>query len=1169
MSSALRPLGSPVGEQSVIRTRRVFVGRERELALVRAAFAETLAEQVRALTLTGEPGIGKSRLAEEAANEACRGGARVLWGRCWEGEGAGSYWPWTQVIRSYLAGSEPQAWCRHLGAAAADIATLVPELRQQLPELPDSPRIDPRQARLRLFDTVAKLLHQASRSAPLVIVLDDLHWADTASLLLLQFLAQHLCQARVLLLATYRDTAAPRSPGGAQLLAQLARAAERVVLGGLSQPEVAHFVHALTGRPASLPLVTAVYNATEGNPFFVVEYLSLWLLEGSFPTATARPLPARLRLIIDRWLGQLSGACRRLLGIAAVAGREFDAELLAQVAGTAYAPELAATLEEALPARVIVPVAGSATAYSFSHAIIREAVYEALGQARRLELHREVGEALEQRYAADLDSHLPELAHHFWNAGHDRRAYTYALRAGAQAMTSLAYEEAAQHCERALAAFDLCRERPPQASAATAKSELAEPMAHDEQRCELLLALAEAQWRGGEMPAAKQTLRKAAASARRRLRLRQHHRRWAVLLARAALGTGTGLVGVDAGVVDRQAVALLEEALQALGNGERRLRARLLGRLAEHLYYDAAAASRRERLTREALAIARTLDDPATLLHALSTRLFAIGAPDSLSERLVLAREIIALAERIQEPEFAANARVWLVTDLLERGELPAADMEAAAAARMAEQLRQPALIWQAALPSALHAILAGRFEAGERLANDALALGLRAQTPDALHFFGVQMLALRREYGDLEEVTAGARHFANQLAPVPAWRAALADLYGRLGHEAEARREFEHLARNDFTDLPRDQNWFISMALLSETCARLHDTARAAVLYRQLRPYAERVVVVAPALASCGAVARYLGILATVQGRWGEAAHHFEHALAMNALIGARPCLAHTQREYAEMLLRAPSPSHNHGEVEGGRERARGLLDQAIVTYRELAMSPYLEQAETLRAETVRQLRPADTPGLLHPRAAGAAPNTFRRDGKRWILAWESKTLQLRDGHGLRYIAELLRRPHAPIHAAELAKLTMSADPGEGAGAYRQMSSEQLAREHLSLCRADSAAPAADGRAKSEYARQLHELGAELKEAEARNDLGRIAGLRQHIDGIETALTGALRHARPADERVRKQVSNAISRALSAIERLHPALAVHLRRGLHTGKFCAYRPPGIVDWEL
>jgi predicted ATPase/DNA-binding winged helix-turn-helix (wHTH) protein len=445
----------------------LFVGREDVMEQLRSDLTEALAGRGRVVMLAGEPGIGKTRTAEELAAEARRRGAAVADGRCYEGEGMPAFWPWLQILRAIVSEMPAARLRERLGAGAPDVAALVPELRQRLPDLPESDPGESEQARFRLFDSVVSFLHNASRERALVVFLDDLHWADEPSLRLLEFAAREMRTARVALLGAYRDVELRRGHPLSLVLGRLAQEPHfrRVPLRGLAEADVARFMEDTIGRSAPRALVRAVFEMTEGNPFFLCETVRLLAAEGRLDSGASQAaygvgLPQGVREVIGRRLDQLSDECNRILTLAAVIGREFGVGVLEQTAGLPK-DALLELLDEAAEARIVSDQShaeGRAMPlplghYAFCHALIRETLYDELTGPQRVRLHRSVAEALEAIYGAAADSHLPELAHHFFQAapgGDVERAIDYGVRAAGQAREILAWEESVAHYERVL-----------------------------------------------------------------------------------------------------------------------------------------------------------------------------------------------------------------------------------------------------------------------------------------------------------------------------------------------------------------------------------------------------------------------------------------------------------------------------------------------------------------------------------------------------------------------------------------------------------------------------------------------------------------------------------------------------------------------------------------------
>src|SRR5215469_15221463 len=324
-----------------------FVGRESELAELRVGLADVTAGHGHLFLLSGEPGIGKTRLADEFGRLALAQGARVAWGRCWEGGGAPAYWPWIQVIRACLTGTDAEQRAAILSAEAApqvtqDVAQLLPELRvaHPTPRPPGPQPTDPEQARFQLFGSVTTLLRNVARIEPLVIVVDDLHDADHPSLQLLKFIAGHSTDARILLVGTYRNTEVRQSQELRRLIGDLSREGHSLLIPGLSEAEVGEFVASSSGKEADEKLVSGLYQATDGNPLFVDGVVRLLASEGKLNgkgAGDAFKIPEGVQESIRRPLVKLAEETNRILSIASVIGNQFETQLLAHVSG--FAPE--------------------------------------------------------------------------------------------------------------------------------------------------------------------------------------------------------------------------------------------------------------------------------------------------------------------------------------------------------------------------------------------------------------------------------------------------------------------------------------------------------------------------------------------------------------------------------------------------------------------------------------------------------------------------------------------------------------------------------------------------------------------------------------------------------------------------------------------------------------
>jgi tetratricopeptide (TPR) repeat protein len=1114
------------------------------MAALHTALEDARAGHGQLVLIAGEPGIGKTYLLKEFAHLARQRQAHVLWGRCWEGDGAPAFWPWVQIVRAYVQDCPPELLLAEMAAGAADIAQVVAEVRERVPDLPVAPRVDPESARFRFFDSVTTFLQHASRRQPLVLLLDDLHWADISSLRLLHFLARALRDARLLVVGSYRDVDVSRGHPLASILGELARETHYFPLTGLTVAEVAHCIAQASGAIPAASLVAALHEQTAGNPFFVREIVRLLAAEGSLHHADGGTtwhgtMPQSVRETLRRRLIRLSGGCMRLLTIAAVIGQEFSLPLLVRVIGEGADPEPTGVLEcvqEALAARVLTEMPGNPGRYRFIHALMRETLYEESALTERIRLHRLVGETIEGLQTAYLEPYLAALADHFFKAapgGERGKAMQYAIRAGQRALRLLAYEDAVAHYERALQL-----------------DELQAP--HDTRRCELLLALGKALWGAGENPRAREVFMQAAQVA--------EALGAAELLAQAALGFGN--VQMERSEVDDVLVGLLEAALAALGDSVSTLRVRVLARLTAALYFSPDEA-RRHALSAQALALAQQVGEPTARAAALSARHYALWGSGEVEERLALVTEVIRLAEAAGNRRMVLEGQMWKIVCLFECGDIDAVDREIESYARQEATLRLPRWRWHLFLMRAARALLAGQFDAGERLATEAFAVVREVgERTNVSQSFSIQMAMLRQEQGRLAEMTPAIMSNATRFASMPVWRCGLAALHSELGNRETAQREFEHWAARDFVDLPRNADWLPALALLTRVCCALRDRQRAATLYALLRPYEARNVVLGPAAVVYGSVAHYLGLLATLLSRWHDAEQHFTAALAMYTRMQAHPFVAHTQHDYARLLLARGNP--------GDGERALTLLDQAYHRACTLGMTRLCSQVEALQEQVAQDMA----------QRAVAAPATvqeavFHQAGKDWTLCFAGQTIHQRDVKGLHYLVYLLQHPGQPVHVLDLLALTDTSPETRGTSALASLSADELTIQHLSVSGLPNGRPLPDAQARAAYRQRLRALHADLCAAERDHDSTRIATTRAEIDVITDTLAavyGTRKHTRSSEdatEKARKAVTNRIRGVLAKLQPVHPTLWQHLFNSLKTGTFCTYRPAHLPVWTF
>jgi tetratricopeptide (TPR) repeat protein len=950
---------------TVDRDSPLCLGRDAELERLRESLASALAGQGGLVLLTGDPGIGKTRLAEACASEAERAGATVLWGRCWEAGGAPAYWPWIEVLRALAAERGAEALAAGGAAPAREAARLVPELAPAGADAAPAPGADPAErARFALFDGVAQLLLAAAREGPLVLALEDLHAADPASLLLLELLAPRLRPAALLVLATWRVGDPGTDPAVERLLAGLARRGEQLALTGLDLDSTGRLAAASAGAELPEETVDELLRRTEGNPFFVQALAGALGDEAGLPSPLT--LPAGVREAIGRRVEPLSPGTRATLAAAAVLGRDFAVARVARLRGISP-DEALGLLDAAVRAGLVAPT-GPEGELRFAHELIRDWLYGELDPSARAELHRREADALEPEAARDAELQQ-ELAHHrvaaipVAGAG---PALAACERAALHALALLAFEDAAALYERALAVADRALEP-------------LEPA----RRAALLLALGEARIRGGDAGAARDAFARAANVARAAGMPRE--------LARAALGFGR--LVVRPGEIDETLVALLEQALELVPEDEHGLRARLLARLARELHFGP-DPSRPRALAAEAVTLADADGGPGVRAYALLAWHVARSVPDTVEERIDAATGIIELARDAGDLEQELEGHVLRAVDLLELGRPDAAAGELDSAERIAARLRQPGLTWSVLLVRATLALLAGRFDDAERLIADAYAVGRRSRGRGAFRYRVLQQIELHYLRGGYADLGDDVRALAAE-AP-EAWGFALPHLLAMTGRLDDARPAFERLAVHGFGGPVDDMAALSILSRAAELCAQLEDAARAAQLYELLLPYADRWIVAGAAGGLCtGTVRARLGALAATMGRFEEAASHLEAAVRAHREAGAAPMTAITELELARVL-----------RALGDEARADELLGHALRTARALGMAPLVERIEA-----------APPAG-----AAPAAHASLRLEGEYWTASFAGRDVRLRDRKGLAYLARLVEHPHREIAALELA---------------------------------------------------------------------------------------------------------------------------------------------------
>lgn len=888
--------------------RLAYVGREPERAQVEAAIATARTGTRRAVLISGEPGVGKSRLAAYAASGAHGEGFGVCWGACNEDVGA-PYEPWIEVCTHVVEHAPAELVAAYVERHGGEVSRLARNLARRMPDAPPPQASDPETERFLLFAAVAGLLAEVSSSVPICVVLDDFHWADGQSVALLKYLMRNVEQAAVAVIVTYRDSDLGKDHPLTDALADLRRLAdvERIALHGLAAGEVAEMLGSAAGHELDddgLALAGEIAAETDGNPFFVGEVLRSLLESGrlsydeesgrwTVDRSTAIGLPESVRDVVERRVDRLGEQAREALTLAAVIGRSFDLELLAQIVDTDES-QLLDQLERAVAASLLEESTERVGRFRFVHALINQTLYEGLGATRRARMHQRVAQALEELYGGDPAEHLGELALHWRLAtvAVDRpKAADYAARAGQQALDSLAPAEAARLFSNAvelLGAGDTV------------------------QRCRALIGLGEAQRLIGDTGYRDTLLeasRIAAALADPKL------------AARAVLENSRGLPNVI-GEVDNELLAAIARALELDDHFDPARRARLLGIQALELTYDPSSVTRRRAIADDAIALARDAGDPTALACVLRDAWHAVWSADTVPQIAEITDELLRVAGSVSDPalQWWAMHRDLIVSVMSGRFERAADALDELE--KIADGLGQPALRWHAAGVRTSWEQLHGHLEASEEQRDRALALGQDAVPSNAALYYAGNLGFVRIHQGRGEEVIAMVERSVAAYPGVPSWRGGLADAYCRIGWFEKAAAIVQDAARDRFDHVPRDSLRMTALALYADAAAQTGSVAAAETLYELLEPWANQVIYTG--VLGYGHARMYLGQLDYTLGRDELAAEHLEFACRFHEEHGLLIWAAQSHLWLAQTLTRRGDAEHTREHAERSLELAR-----------------------------------------------------------------------------------------------------------------------------------------------------------------------------------------------------------------------------------------------------
>ena len=880
--TAQHAVAVPFPASLAIEGSPIFVGREEELAGLRAAWDDAVRGRRRGVFVSGEPGIGKTRLAAEIARHAREREGVVLYGRCDDGLAPAAQ-PFAEALGTYVAACPVDELRVQLNGRGSDLIPLLPDLAERVPGVGEPAPAEPDVERLRMLDAAGGLL-EAADAAPMLLVLDDMHWADELSLLLLRHLLRADAGMRLLVLTTYRDTEPGRSPPLVDVVTGLARRPDvaHLQLGPLAEPDIATILAHAGRRPA---LAAQVRTATHGNPFFVREMVDA--LDDD-PTASA-PLTPRVRDIVRWRLGRLPEPAAEVLAVAAVIGAEFDADVLAGALDVELTSALDA-LEAAERAR-LVRTAGNLDRFAFTHALVRETIADELPAGRRLRLHAQIAHALE-RVARTRAVAAVDLAAHFDAAGSLVDATTtrrYARAAGDEAAARFAFDVAAEQYERALGAHARL------------------PSGAEHERLELELERGRALSLAGDQSAHVALLDVAAAAERA-----GDGRRMADALLTLRLDYA------DHVEEDAEMVALLHRALALLPHGESAIRARLEGFVAQEAFATMPDPERRTTV-RRALAMARQLGDPVALASVLTSHCWIVANPESLTERLAIADELVAVGRDADLPYAECDGQQWRFLALVELGDVQAADAALAAAHAAARTTKSQ---WTVGFLDAARALLAGRLADAEAAAARGRDAARETLAPSALNESAyVRLLScIRLVQGRLREHEQARSAMAQGLTNAPATFFVVAAHVARERHDHDGVREaFDGALARGLLELPRGPMWTVTLTWAADICAWLEDRATATRLRKLLAPFANVVTW------QYGPVARGVALLDLALGARDQAEHHLREAIALCERVDAQAFLAMARHDLGQLL----KPS-----AEGRR-----LVNQAQITADELGL--------------------------------------------------------------------------------------------------------------------------------------------------------------------------------------------------------------------------------------
>ena len=901
------------------RPAALVVGRESEKKILTEAYQEAQQNCGNIALIRGEPGIGKSCLASTFAEEIKNEETWVVYGQCHETLGSPPFWPWLQILKTLQLIDDNQDL-----SPAAIFESLVASETQQQNRLSSLFTGDGGTEQFLLFSKIANILSQYASQKTLVLVIDDLHWADRSSLLLLSHLCRKLSQQAILVIGTYRDIEITRKHPLFESLGEINRLTtlRRIQLKGLSEEDVSGYIENTVSETLPPGILKSLYEKTEGNPLFVSEVARMLQQEKSNLVSNQWivEIPEGIQEAVGRRLNQLSERCNELLPLAAVIGRKFNLQVLSKLIPESEQLGLLEALEEAVSRGIIEERPGAMAEFQFCHVLIRDILYDELSLAKKILLHKEVADALAALRDEGAEYSAGEIARHYYHAlqgGQGCKAVDYALQAAEHAEKMAAFDEAIGYYELALDVISVDEER------------------NLERKPEIYYNIAMCKHGTGL------STKKSLEAYYRCIEVAREQKQYKVFADAACRIVYTGRAFIHT----RESLMTIEEALSYLAEDELVTRANVLAHYAMALGFN----NRRreaERVARQAVEVAVESGDAHAHSNALCMGLFVLrGRPEKLSERIRLGEHALALTRPDESPR--QDSLEWLILSYQELGDMARVkELIAQLEIAVFHSRRFKSRYFMVGAEACL-ALYEGRWEHAEPLIEEAGELGLGKLDGGAEGVFGAQMFLLNRELGRLPMIKPALKQMLESHSPI--WKPGLLAAYVDLGLVDEASEIFDEMAADDFRSVAEDELYQICLIYLIEACFELDRPDKASALYQRLVPYSGQMVS-HPTAVCYGPADLYLGMLASQMNHLREAEALFRKATTLCEKSAPNMWQAHIKFRHAQVLKR-----HNFSKGKSGFEE---LVGQARKSAQTMGLVNLLAKLEKLEGDDSPQSR-------------------------------------------------------------------------------------------------------------------------------------------------------------------------------------------------------------------